>query len=108
MRRTRTKIPGCSNYTRSRCPRTRLNQVLLRWWRMEAAEIRRLADNVAIHRLQQILARCGGRQIQLRIQSVELEHVVMDRPRSRARPEIGSGISAAGRNARTVPRSVGQ
>src|ERR1700689_3103485 len=75
---------------------------------MEAAEPRRLADDVAIHRLQQILARRGGRQIQLRVQSIELEQVVMDRPRTGARPEIGSWISAAGRNARTVPRPIGQ
>ena len=75
---------------------------------MEAAEPRRLPDHVAIHRLQQILARRIGRQIQLGIQSIELEHVVMDRPRTGARPEIGAWPSTPGRNARAVPRAIRQ
>ena len=42
---------------------------------MEAAEPRRFANDVAIHRFQQILASRIGREIELRIQSVELEYI---------------------------------
>ncbi len=62
---------------------------------MEAAKPRRFADDVAVHGLQQIFASRIGREIQLRIQGVELEYVVMDRFGPSARPEVGWRFPAA-------------
>jgi len=53
--------------------------VLLRL-RMEAADPRRLANDVAVHRLQQVLSRRVRWKVQLRIQRIELEHVVVQGP----------------------------
>ena len=75
---------------------------------MKAAEPRRFAYDVAVHCLQQILASRIGREIQLRVQGVELEYVVMDRPGPSARPEVGRRIPATGRNAGTISRAIGQ
>src|SRR6185437_10154549 len=76
--------------------------------RMEAAEPCRLAYDVAIHRLQQLFACCISRQIQLRVQGVELEDIVMDRTRPGARAEIDRRLPIARGNTRTVPRTVWQ
>src|SRR6202162_6405559 len=89
-------------------PEARFALLILLRGRVEAAKPRRLANDMAVHRLQQILARRVGRQIQLCVESIKLEHVVMYRPRASARPEIRRRIPTTGRNARTVPRSVGQ
>src|SRR4051812_4396795 len=43
---------------------------------VEATGIDRLADNMAFHRLQQIVARGGGGQIELGIEREEFEDVV--------------------------------
>src|SRR5271170_7941378 len=79
---------------------------LFGWLSMEAANIRRLANDVAVHRLHQILTSGGGRQIQLRVQGIELEHVVMEWSRTCARPEKHSICPAS--DARAVHRSIRQ
>ena len=77
-------------------------------WRVEAPGVRRFADHVAFHRLQQIVARRIGRQIQFRVQCIELEHVVMEGPRAGARSEVGARVPAASRDARTVAGPIRQ
>ena len=75
---------------------------------MKPAKPRRLAYDMAIHGLQQLFSRGVRRQIQVRIQSVELKYVVVQRSWSRSGPKVSRGMSAAGRNARAISRPVGQ
>ena len=63
---------------------------------------------MAFHRFHQLIARRIGRQIQLRVQRIELEHIVMEWPGARARSEVRAWVAAARRDAGTVARSVGQ
>ena len=58
---------------------------------------------MAFHRLQQIVARRVRRQVQLRIERIELEDVVMKRSRTGARTKIGPRP-----NPRTVARAIRQ
>lgn len=61
----------------------------------ESAEVRRLADDDVLHRLEQLGA-CGvGGQVQRLAQRVELEHVVMvPGTRGSARSEVRSAADA--------------
>ena len=68
---------------------------------------RLFADYVAIHRLQQLVARGVGGKVQLRVQSIELEHVVMQRSGAGARPEI-AWMPATCRESGTISSSVGE
>jgi hypothetical protein len=61
----------------------------------------------AVHGLHQILASGGGRQVELRIQGVELEHIMMERTGGRARSEIYSWRPAASSDAWAVASPIG-
>jgi hypothetical protein len=66
-----------------------------------------LADGMPFHRLQKILARRVRREIQLRVESVELKHVAMKRARTGARSEItGRAVGAAARDTGAISRAA--
>src|SRR5690348_7467555 len=72
---------------------------------VEAADIGSLADHVAFHALHDFVARGVRGQIQLRVERVELPHVVMERARAGPRTEVARS-AAASTDARTVARAV--
>jgi hypothetical protein len=72
---------------------------------MEAAKPGCFTNDVTVHRLQQILARGVGGEIQLGVERIEFENVMMDRAWAGSRSKVG-GSSAPRRDARTVASSV--
>ncbi len=67
-----------------------------------------LADDMTVHRLEQIFARGVRRQIQFCVERIEFEHIVMKRTGTRPGAEICGRLTHARRNARTVACSVRQ
>jgi hypothetical protein len=75
---------------------------------MEAAEPRRFADDMAVHRFEQVFARRSGRKVQLGVERIEFEDVMVDRPRASAWTKLSRRLSVAQSDAWAVSCSVRQ
>src|SRR6185436_16391681 len=85
------RAPGRSliGLPRTRQTQSRASRVSLRSLGAEATDVRGLGDDLSFHRLQQFLTPCRRRQIEIRVQRVQLEHVmVIARTGWRSRTEV--------------------
>src|SRR5262245_57709878 len=72
---------------------------------VEATDVGSLADHVVLHALHDFITRSVRRQIQLRVERIELPHVVVERTGASARTEVARS-AAASTDTRTVARAV--
>jgi predicted nucleic acid-binding protein len=67
---------------------------------VEAAEVGGLANDVAFHGLHQLVAGRRRRQLELRVERVELKDIVMERSHARTGPEVRRRVVTASADAR--------
>src|SRR6185436_9039646 len=99
------RAPGRSliGLPRTRQTQSRAVHVSLRSLGAEATDVRGLGDDLSFHRFQQFFTSCRRRQIEIRVQRVELEHVVVIARtgwRSRTKVRVLPGDASANYGAR--------